>query len=580
MIPINTTFAPLQVFVDELARFGMSHAVTCPGSRNAPIALSLAGHPQIQALSVLDERSAGFVALGIAKEIGGDIPVAVTVTSGTAAANLLPAVVEAHEAAIPLIVLTADRPPELREVGAGQAIDQIKLYGSFAKWFAEVGNHPPGRASAIHHRQLACRAASVATSGRPGPVHLNFALREPLAPRPEDGLDPADWEGREDGRPWTDLGFVQQTEHADPDNELAELLEEAERGLVLCGGGHPAMTPAAVDLGRRMGWPVLAEPTSGGRMMRTPDADPVLVVGHYDLLVRSERFAGERPDLVVRVGEMPTSKPLRGWLEGCRQAIIDPYLDWHDPTRMAESIWPVTADALYDLLPEPRDTYARPASDPRVAWLERWRVADALVAEELAATDEPFEPLAYNVLAEVADLIWVSSSMPIRDFESYFPPAERPLRILSNRGANGIDGVVSSAAGAAISADGPVHLVIGELALMHDLGGLVSARRAGAQLAILCVNNGGGGIFDFLPVAEQSEPASYEQHIATPVDVDLATVAALGGLEHHVVGDVAGVRAHLRPGTLVELRIDRATSLARHRELAARIVARLDRLGE
>src|SRR3954452_10387774 len=200
MIPINSTFAPLQVFVDELARFGMSHAVTCPGSRNAPLALTLAAHPQIEAVSVLDERSAGFVALGIAKESGR--PVAITTTSGTAAANLLPAVVEAREAAVPLIVLTADRPPELREVGAGQAIDQIKLYGSFAKWFVEVGNLPSGRDSAVHHRQLGCRAYAEASLGRPGPVHLNFPLREPLAPRREE-LDPADWEGRPDGGPWT-----------------------------------------------------------------------------------------------------------------------------------------------------------------------------------------------------------------------------------------------------------------------------------------------------------------------------------------------------------------------------------------
>jgi 2-succinyl-5-enolpyruvyl-6-hydroxy-3-cyclohexene-1-carboxylate synthase len=216
------------------------------------------------------------------------------------------------------------------------------------------------------------------------------------------------------------------------------------------------------------------------------------------------------------------------------------------------------------------------AAVPASAWLQRWRGADALVEGELAASDEPFEPLAYNVLAELAEIIWVSSSLPIRDFESYFPRTERPLRILSNRGANGIDGVVSSAAGASISANAPVHLAIGELALLHDLGGLVSARRAGAQLAILCVNNGGGGIFDFLPVAEQAEPGAYEEHIATPVEFDLATAAALGGLEHRAATDASGVREHLRPGTLVEFRIDRATSLERHRELAARIVARLD----
>src|SRR3954464_9213329 len=201
MIPLNRTYAPIQAVVDELARCGMRHAVTSPGSRNAPIALALAGDGRIDAHSVLDERAAGFAALGLAKASG--LPVAITCTSGSALANLMPAVVEAHEARVPLIVLSADRPPELRDTGAGQAIDQLKLYGSFAKWFVEVGNHPAGRESAVHHRALACRAWHTAAGGRPGVVHLNFPLREPLAPVPEpvDG----DWEGRPDGGPWVQV---------------------------------------------------------------------------------------------------------------------------------------------------------------------------------------------------------------------------------------------------------------------------------------------------------------------------------------------------------------------------------------
>src|SRR3954471_5252204 len=548
MIPVNTTFAPLQVLVEEFVRSGMTHAVTCPGSRNAPIALTLAAQEGLNTVSVLDERSAGFVALGIAKTTGR--PVAITTTSGTAAANLLPAVVEAYEAAIPLIVLTADRPPELREIGAGQAIDQIKLYGVFAKLFVEVGNLPSGRASAVHHRQMGCRAYVTAQLGRPGPVHLNFPLREPLAPRPED-MNAADWQGREDGGPWT---------RASQGLQLGGLDFSAapERGVIICGGGAVTYGPYAAALGRSLGWPVLAEPTSNARI-----GD---VVSHYDLLLRSQTFAAERPELVIRVGEMPTSKPLRAWLEGCRQFVVDPHLDWHDPTRVADTFLAIAPDALQ----VPPDVGRLDSN----GWLERWRAADAIVAEELARTEEPFEPLAYNVLAEIAQLIYVSSSLPIRDLESYFPPSN--ARILSNRGANGIDGVVSSAAGAAIATGSPVHLVIGELALLHDIGGLVSARRGGAELAILCVNNGGGGIFDFLPVAEQAERDAYEQHIATPVDFDLATAAALGGLEHSVVTTAAEVRDQLQPGTLVEFTIDRQTSLRRHRELAARIVARLD----
>src|SRR4051812_14313782 len=219
MIPINRTYAPVQALVDELARCGMRRAVTCPGSRNAPLILSLAQHEGIEAVSVLDERSAGFMGLGMAKASG--LPVAVTCTSGTAAANLMPALAEAHEARVPLIALTADRPPDLRDVGAGQAIDQIKLYGDAVKWFVEVGNHEPSRETAVHHRALACRAFATAGGGRPGPVHLNFPLREPLAPVREE-LDAADWAGRDDGRPWVDVREHSSAPHAGDVQELAD----------------------------------------------------------------------------------------------------------------------------------------------------------------------------------------------------------------------------------------------------------------------------------------------------------------------------------------------------------------------
>jgi 2-succinyl-5-enolpyruvyl-6-hydroxy-3-cyclohexene-1-carboxylate synthase len=232
MIPINRTYAPLQVLVDELERCGMRHAVTSPGSRNAPIALTLAAAGGIEAVSVIDERSAGFVALGMAKASGR--PVAVTCTSGTAAANLHPAVVEAREAGVPLIVLTADRPPELREVGAGQAIDQIKLYGSSVKWFVEVGNHEPGREAAVHHRAVGCRAYWTAAEGRPGPVHLNVPLREPLAPAAEE-LAAEDWAGRPDGRPWTELSEHASAPHADDVHHLAGRMAATPRGVIVCG---------------------------------------------------------------------------------------------------------------------------------------------------------------------------------------------------------------------------------------------------------------------------------------------------------------------------------------------------------
>ena len=548
MIPINRTYAPLQVFVDELARCGMRHAVTCPGSRNAPLALTLAADDRIRATSVIDERSAGFVALGMAK--AGGRPVAITCTSGTAAANLHPAVAEAWEARVPLIVLTADRPPELREVGAGQAIDQLRLYGSAAKWFVEVGNHEPGRETAVHYRALACRAWWTAAGGRPGPVHLNFGLREPLDPRPEE-LEAADWAGRESGRPWTEVREHASAPHADDVHELAARLAGSPRGILVCGPTAEEVAEPAVSLAAQAGWPILAEPTSG---LRCGEHDRSHVVAHYDVLLRVERFArAHLPDLVLRVGDTPTSRPLRGWLRDVPQVVLDPHGAWHEPTRRAEL---VLQSAAAPTLAALSSALEMRAARPEPAWLSSWRDADAVVPPALAASPDPFEP---KVLAELepalpADaLVWVSSSMPIRDVEACFPQSPKGIRFLANRGANGIDGVVSSALGAALASGRPAWLLTGELALLHDVGGLLAARRAGVELQIVCLNNGGGGIFDFLPVAEQAAPALYEEHIATPAGVDLGQIAP----------------------RITEVRTDRQTNVALHRALVERVAAAL-----
>jgi 2-succinyl-5-enolpyruvyl-6-hydroxy-3-cyclohexene-1-carboxylate synthase len=552
MIPINRTYAPLQAFVEELYRCGMRHAVTSPGSRNAPLALTLAAQEGVEAVSVLDERSAGFVALGMAKASGR--PVAITCTSGTAAANLHPAVVEAWEARVPLIVLTADRPPELREVGAGQAIDQIKLYGSAAKWFVEVGTHDPGRETAIHHRALACRAYWTAGGGRPGPVHLNFPLREPLAPAREE-LEAADWQGREGGTPWTELREHASAPHADDVHAVAERIAAEPRGVIVLGPcaereARPAarVAEAGARLAAETGWPLLAEPTSGARC---GDHDRSHVIAHYDLLLRVEQFTRDHaPGLVLRVGDMPTSKPLRAFVAGSSQIVVDPHGAWHEPTRTAELVLQAAAGPTLDAL---ASAVEMRSAEPDRAWIEGWRAADAQAWAAVAAAPGGFEGGILAALEpELPDdaVVWVSSSMPIRDVEACFPQSHKRLRFLANRGANGIDGVVSSAMGSAIATGLPTWVLIGELALQHDAGGLLAARRAGVELSIVCLNNGGGGIFDFLPVAEHADPAAYEAHIATPSDaVDLAA---------------------LWPG-LREIRTDRRQNVALHRELVERL---------
>jgi 2-succinyl-5-enolpyruvyl-6-hydroxy-3-cyclohexene-1-carboxylate synthase len=548
MMPINRTYAPLQAFVDELLRCGMRHAVTCPGSRNAPLALTLASQAGIEAVSVIDERAAGYVAVGMAKASGR--PVAITCTSGTAAANLHPAVAEAFEARVPLLVLTADRPPELREVGAGQAIDQIKLYGSAAKWFVEVGTHEPGRETAVHHRALACRAYWTAAGGRPGPVHLNFPLREPLAPEPE-RLDPADWEGRAGGRPWTELREHASAPHADDVHALAARIASTPRGAIVCGPTPEQVAEPAARLAAECGWPLLAEPTSG---VRCGDHDRSNVIAHYDVLLRVGDFADRHaPELILRVGDMPTSKPLRAWAAAAPQVVLDPHAAWHEPTRMAELMLQAAAGPALDALAAAIEMRSA-QRDP--AWLASWREADAAVPPALAEAPDAFEPKVLAALeAELPDdaIVWLSSSMPVRDVEACFPQSPKRLRFLANRGANGIDGVVSSAAGAALATGRPAWLLTGELALLHDVGGLLAARRAGADLHIVCLNNGGGAIFDFLPVAEHADPDLYERHIATPAGVDLKSIAP----------------------EIVEVRTDRRENVRLHRELVERVAQAL-----
>ncbi len=558
MIPINRTYAPVQALADELVRCGMTHAVTCPGSRNAPVVLALAGDERLTAVSVIDERAAGFMALGMAKASGR--PVAVACTSGTAAANLAPAVHEAWQARVPLILLTADRPPELRDVGAGQAIDQIGLYGSAAKWFVELGNAEPGPDWNAHVRATACRAWFTAAGGRPGPVHLNLPLREPLAPVPEE-LTEADWQGRAGGAPWTEVREHPQAPDGDDVQALAARMAEAPRGAVVCGGGAGDVAEAVTRLAAQAGWPVLADALSG---VRCGQHDLSHVVAHYDVLLRDEGFAdAHAPEMVLRVGDTPTSKPLRAWLAGVPHVVPDAFGAWHDPARSVDTVLAADPAAACDALATALEMRPGPRDE---AWLASWRAADALVPAALADAPDPFEPKVYAALAdELPDgaQVWVSSSMPVREVESYFPVTQKPIRFLANRGANGIDGVVASAAGAALATGRPTWVLIGEVALVHDAGGLLAAGRAGADVHVVCVNNAGGGIFDFLPLAEHADAAVYERHVATPTGVEPSALAAAAGLADR----------------FTEVRTDRADSVRLHRELYARVAQGLARPG-
>ena len=607
MTAAQDTYSLLGAFVDELARCGMRDACTSPGSRSTPLVLSLTGEERLRCHSHVDERCAGFFALGLAK--ASTVPVAIACTSGTAVAELLPAVVEAHEARVPLIVLSADRPPELREVGAGQTIDQLKIFGGFAKWFFEVGTHEatPDRVSWM--RTLACRTYWTALEGRPGVVHLNFPLREPLVC---EQAPPTPGGGRPDGAPFLRRASGQADAEADA-LMLREALGNARRGVVVAGR-HERDTPlgkAAAAASAALGWPLLADPMSGARRGGA-------AIAHYDALLREPEFAQtHRPDAVLRVGDLPVSKPLRTWLGDLTeipQIALDPEGSLQDPSgvvSVALTAEPAAALSAFARLLEASSAQtgasdaarfsaatqaSGAAAGPSAAteasgaareeaggdpdWLGSWRTADELAAEAIlgvlgaSGCCEPSVAAELGVLLPEEATLFVASSMPVRDIETFWPVRPDPPKVLCNRGANGIDGTVSSALGAAATGRGPVVLLIGDVALAHDIGGLLAAKRLGLELTIVLLNNEGGGIFDFLPVSSAATAKNvYTRHIATPTGLDFAQAAALYGLSHETVADVANLRAALeralatRGSAIVEVRSERGANVKLHRRV-------------
>jgi 2-succinyl-5-enolpyruvyl-6-hydroxy-3-cyclohexene-1-carboxylate synthase len=552
------TYVLLRAFVDELARCGVRHAATSPGSRSTPLVLTLVRDGRLRCASHVDERCGGFYALGAAKATG--VPAVVACTSGTAAANFLPAVVEAHEAGVPLVVLTADRPPELREVGAGQTIDQLKLFGSATRWFVELGTHAATPARLRWVRQLACRVVASALGtggGRPGPVHVNVPLREPLV---TDAPLPADPTGRPDGRPFTQIPLPAPARGGAP-GRLAELAARARRPLLIAGRAEHQDLTELGSAASALRWPLLADPLSRARR-------GTAAIAHYDALLRQDPDRLGRPDLVVRVGDLPTSKPLRLWLEALGrdvpQVAFGPNGVWHDPAGTLQAL----------LEGDPAGELGALDTPAPAAWLEGWRAADAAAARAIDAAlggglSEPAAARELATLLPADGTLVVAASMPVRDVETFWPALPGPPRVLSNRGANGIDGTTSTAFGVAAATEGPTVLLIGDVALAHDLGGLLAARRLDVPLTVVVLDNGGGGIFDFLAVATQRD--AFEEHVATPTGLDVEQIAALFHTHYVAPRDVAGLRAAVQEAlaaprvTLVHVRSDRAQNVALHR---------------
>ncbi len=558
----------LAALVDELGRSGVRHAVLCPGSRNAPILLALNADPRITCWSVVDERSAGFFALGIAKATG--VAAAVCVTSGTALSNLLPAATEAHEAGVPLLVLSADRPAELRDVGAGQTIDQLRALDHVARWVVEpdLGEATQERERWI--RATACRAVIATTGpGRAGAVQLNLPMREPLtAP----GTHTPITGGRADGAPWL---AVQRPRSVDA-HEIAALAAHcmrAGRGVIVAGRCErsPELAALLPRLASTLGWPLLADPMSGAR--RGPHA-----IAAYDLFLDAPAGEALVPDLVLRVGDLPVSKPLRAWLSttaaGAPQMMLTPEAIWADPGSSASTWLDADAGRAIRALNTAVSAAREGVSDSidglaEPGWRDRWHAAEsaALAAPRAqrvlgAAGDEPLtEALVARTIASVLDsaaTLVVGPSLAIRLLERWAAATDGPPRVLSNRGANGIDGVVSTAFGAAATGSGRVVAYMGDLTLLYDQGGLAGSSRLGLPVQFVVVNNDGGRIFDRLPVADNAGDA-FEPLIATPHGLDLRHLAALHRLEHLTPSTVDDLAAALAlpadRARLIEVRV-------------------------
>jgi 2-succinyl-5-enolpyruvyl-6-hydroxy-3-cyclohexene-1-carboxylate synthase len=577
---VNPAHLFATALVDELARAGVREVCICAGSRSTALAIAAAQHASLRCWSQIDERSAGFFALGAAKATRA--PAALICTSGTAAANFYPAVIEAYHAHVPLIVLSADRPPELREWGAGQTIDQVRLYGTHVRWFAEAAV-PDGDPRMLRYaREMGCRSVAEACGPPAGPVHLNLPFRDPLAPT-STAAESEIHNTHRGGQPYTRIGRSARPPQPEDVERLVEIANSCERGVIACGpmNAEPELCAALADLSSVLGWPILADPTSQLRSGTHNRGAPVL--GSSDLFLRDERVSRTlEPEAVLRFGGTPTSKSQRLWLERHAPAhliLVDPEAGWNDPSHLASEFLQVSPLALCDALI--RSVSRSKAGSP---WMQGVLYAErctAGVVEDLVADeDELFEPRAIREIAEALPdgaIVYVSNSMPVRDLDAFLPVSNRPLQVLANRGANGIDGMISSALGAAASQSQPVVLLTGDLALLHDVGALQVARRHSLNLTVIVFNNDGGGIFSYLPVADRVKPEIFETHFRTPHGAELGGIVAGFGAGFARVSSWEHFRAFFKsalatPGvSVVEIPVDRDRSVAHHREIDRRV---------
>ncbi|MBD2016423.1 2-succinyl-5-enolpyruvyl-6-hydroxy-3-cyclohexene-1-carboxylic-acid synthase [Microcoleus sp. FACHB-53] len=581
---INTVWA--SILTETLKRLGLTTAVICPGSRSAPLAVAFAQQNEIESIPVLDERSAAFLALGIAKAT--QRPVVLVCTSGTAGANFYPAVIEARESRVPLLILTADRPPELRDCHSGQTIDQLKLYGHYPNWQTELSLPSVGIGRLRYLRQTLVHAWERALFPTPGPVHLNIPFRDPLAPLQQLDPDtlPSPFELEEF---FTDLSHsplpITPSPYPSPHSEW----QQCDRGIIIAGVAQPQhpknYCDAIAHLSQTLGWPVLAEGLSPVR--NNADINPYLI-STYDFILRNPKLTQPlTPKMVIQIGELPTSKELRTWLDQTQPQrwIIDPSHHNLDPLHGKTTHLRTTIEQLVTTLPpiqKARDTvgeltdgsdpsptpplrgdglsgtpfpcreggrgvrfsefannigklWEHPTSGYLKQWCELETQVRSAVDQKMATMTQLFEGKVAWLLSQILPPetpLFIANSMPVRDVEFFWKPNKRRIQPFFNRGANGIDGTLSTALGMAHRNQSSVMLT-GDLALLHDTNGFLLRNKFVGHLTIVLINNNGGGIFEMLPISKFDPP--FEEFFATPQNINFAQLCVTYGVEHQLI---------------------------------------------
>lgn len=539
------------IIAETLSRLGLTTAIICPGSRSGPLAIAFAQHPKIEAIPVLDERSAAFFGLGIARRSG--LPVVLVCTSGTAGANFYPAVIEAEASRVPLLLLTADRPPELRHCHAGQAIDQVKLYGQYPQWQVELALPSSNPDLLAYLRQTCLYAWEQSQWPVPGPVHLNVPFRDPLAPisDPETESLSENFDVDQFFSAAHPLPSIQTSLNLQTINTYLHKWLSCDRGIIIAGPAQPndpeQYCVAIAQLAQTLGWPVLAEGLSPLRNWADCNS---LLISTYDLLLRNQTVANQfRPQQVICIGELPTSKVLRTWLTQGRSQTwsidatdhnVDPLHGLSIPVR-------VSVEGLIASIPAFKKENFQQPTEYAKSWLSIDQSVRTLINQTMQTQAELTESKIAWLLSQVLPPntpLFIANSMPVRDMESFWQPGSLHMQPYFNRGANGIDGTLSTALGMSHRQQSSV-LLTGDLALLHDTNGFLLRNHWQGHLTIILINNGGGGIFQMLPISAFEPP--FEQFFRTPQQIDFEHLAATYQVAWERIESWAHLQQALKP---------------------------------